>query len=587
MFVFRLHDTESDVIVILAAAVRAVPPVPPPRKTLGDYFAIALAPALIVVLVGSLVFFLAEIFYRGDHGIRLRWTLGWFVLACVLITRIALELGSGKGFLYGFALAGVTTLSMVRYIDPPFAGIVLLGVAWWCVDRLIRDCTLIDDEEDATGEGLLDAAGLGDQPRGRPAGRVRGRLLYQEHATRAAREESLALQPAEADLPGRPAARPPGRWVVWFSLAALPLFGVGQTLLPATDLWRREVAFTCLWFYVLAALGLLLSTSFLGLRRYLRQRWLQMPVSIAFSWLTLGATTAIAVLLLSLLLPRPDAEYSLPALAAKVGSPKAKASRHALLKDAAGEGQGTPGRQADGQQAGAAEGGKASGDPSGLGRNAGVNDQGAMSKDQGASTVDQGAQASSGGGADSPSLPPKPAQISPPDLGRWLKWLVYAAFAVAVLVLLWRYGPALWAGLGELWRDLLGLFGRREASVMAGAAELERRPARPFAAFRNPFNDARLRQRPPAELVGYSFDALQAWAADYGVPRAADETPLEYAARLREALPEIAEAAEGTIFHYTRVAYAGRPPAEDCLATLRQLWAFMGANSAAASRRPR
>jgi len=80
---------------------------------------------------------------------------------------------------------------------------------------------------------------------------------------------------------------------------------------------------------------------------------------------------------------------------------------------------------------------------------------------------------------------------------------------------------------------------------------------------------------------------LQAWAADYGVPRAADETPLEYAARLRDALPDIAEAAEGTIYHYTRVAYAGRPPGENCQATLRQLWAFMGENAIASSRRPR
>ena len=41
--------------------------------------------------------------------------------------------------------------------------------------------------------------------------------------------------------------------------------------------------------YVASGLGLLLTTSFLGLRRYLRQRRLEMPVTMAPVWLLLGA----------------------------------------------------------------------------------------------------------------------------------------------------------------------------------------------------------------------------------------------------------------------------------------------------------
>jgi hypothetical protein len=36
-----------------------------PHKTAADYMVIALSPALIMALVGSLCFFLIEVFYRG------------------------------------------------------------------------------------------------------------------------------------------------------------------------------------------------------------------------------------------------------------------------------------------------------------------------------------------------------------------------------------------------------------------------------------------------------------------------------------------------------------------------------------------
>ncbi len=36
------------------------------NKTLLDYVIVAISPALIMLLVGSLVFFLIEVFYQGD-----------------------------------------------------------------------------------------------------------------------------------------------------------------------------------------------------------------------------------------------------------------------------------------------------------------------------------------------------------------------------------------------------------------------------------------------------------------------------------------------------------------------------------------
>src|SRR5262249_23137892 len=76
----------------------------------------------------------------------------------------------------------------------------------------------------------------------------------------------------------------PGVWVVYFSLAALPLFGLGQAQIPAEETARRASAFWLLCIYVASGLGLLLTTSFLGLRRYLRQRKLNMPKAITAAW---------------------------------------------------------------------------------------------------------------------------------------------------------------------------------------------------------------------------------------------------------------------------------------------------------------
>ena len=73
----------------------------------------------------------------------------------------------------------------------------------------------------------------------------------------------------------------PGLWVLYFSLAALPLFGIGQHWIPAAEAGRRRYVFSLLLVYVASALALLVTTSFLGLRRYLRQRRIEMPAPMA------------------------------------------------------------------------------------------------------------------------------------------------------------------------------------------------------------------------------------------------------------------------------------------------------------------
>ena len=55
-----------------------------PKKTLGDYVTIAISPVLIMAMVGSLTFFLIEVFYAGQYSSQLKWTFFFSVLLHII-----------------------------------------------------------------------------------------------------------------------------------------------------------------------------------------------------------------------------------------------------------------------------------------------------------------------------------------------------------------------------------------------------------------------------------------------------------------------------------------------------------------------
>ena len=302
------------------------------QQTLADYVVIAISPALIMTLVGSLVFFLITVFYQGDYPARLHWVMACFVFAAVLIGRISIEKGLERAMMFGVALAIVVGIAMnsLVYVQGSALGALadlvnwgLIGVVWWCAHKLTWDCTVIDDSQDASGEGLLQVAGLersSDTPD--PAN-----ATEQTPEGTTSRDVPAGWWQRYVEHQRRPHA--PGVWVVYFSLAALPLFGLGQWLIPASDTGTRMYVFWLLSVYVASGLGLLLTTSFLGLRRYLRQRRIEMPTLMANVWLSTGAVLILVLLAISALLPRPSAEYAISRLPFSVGSPDGRSSDHA------------------------------------------------------------------------------------------------------------------------------------------------------------------------------------------------------------------------------------------------------------------
>jgi len=610
------------------------------HQTLGDYLAIAISPALIMALVGSLVFFLLEVLYAGKYEGRLQWILFFFVFATVLIARITMrdDIAPRAG-LYGLVLAALVYVGLQLYVeyppDSPLAGFRwavnfgLMAVIWWCAHRLTWDCTLIDDTVDASGEGLMQASGLSEEAKIEDRGsKIEKREVAEAVAsTRDPRSSILdprssgffawldRYQRYRAERLKKP--HNPGVWVVYFSLAALPLFGLGQSLIPVEDGARRRYAFWLMGIYMGSGLGLLLATCYLGLRRYLRQRKLQMPKAMTGLWLVIGGALVVVLLAAGALLPRPSAEYRLVDVNKWVGSPDRGASRMAVKGDSGtkGEGRGGSGKSSADQKNknGSGDqrdqqGGQAKG-KSGSGRNQQGKGQSQQQKDQSSgekSSKDGSKQQSSGSGRDDKETEKEKVQKSSGSesgaasarrfrglsellpsrlgwLGSLLKWVVFAIVAVAVVIVLLRSGlkwlanftdwaRRLLAALEAWWQALFGWRARgdRQAEEVGSPAAVKR--PRPFASFRNPFLDGASNQRSPEELVRYSFEALQALAAERGVGRNPDETPLEFAGRLGEDLPAIESEAQQLVALYARAAYGGGRLPPSCLGTVRQFW---------------
>ncbi len=61
--------------------------------------------ASIMALVGSLVFFLIEVFYQGNFQGRLHYIFALFVIGHVLVGRISIEEGRERAVLFAVPLA--------------------------------------------------------------------------------------------------------------------------------------------------------------------------------------------------------------------------------------------------------------------------------------------------------------------------------------------------------------------------------------------------------------------------------------------------------------------------------------------------
>jgi hypothetical protein len=385
--------------------------------------------------------------------------------------------------------------------------------------------------------------------------------------------------------------------------------------------------------YVGAGMGLLMTTSFLGLRRYLQDRKLKIPMKMAATWLGVGSGLILLFLIAGALLPRPSSEYSLIDFT-PIGSKNRNASNYAMKQDGKGKGDGKAGDQKDeksdsktstegkSQEAGKGKGQddskKGSGEDKGKGGDSGNNkksgnqanknsgdkgkkgessdekkndsekkDNGDEKKSESGSGREKSSESKSNSSSSKSSAASVKNALSNLQIGRFgsvLKWILFAVLAIIVAFYVFRHGLKFLANFTQWAKQLLDfinnfwtrLFGGTPKEAHESREEEEQevivhRPP-PFSDFANPFDSGVAGGQSPAELVEYSFAALEAWAYEHEQARQADETPLEFANRVARAASDLNQDAPRLANWYARLAYARGALPEVSREHVREFW---------------
>ena len=570
-------------------------------------------PVLIMLMVSSLVFFLVEVIYRGPHTARMYWVLGLFTFASVLVARISIEEGRERAQLFGWALAIATLITSIQLIEFSFLAIlsplVLIGlifVVMWTSNKLTWDCTVVDNSRDVSSSGLLE----------------RLKSSWSDRSSELDSQDSGWSKFRQLLMTGSH-ANTPGTWVIYFALVAFPVFGIGQWFVRAQAATWIYVLFAV---YFAAALGLLLTTSLLGLERYLARRGTSVPQPIARNWMMVGGVFALAVMLAVTLLPKPAGVSSVQDALAALNSPIKKTSKLAPGKDGeeeepdaannkldpdaertGNEGQNgdEPGDE-DGADGGGGDGetrnqknGEDSQDqqkPADRDKNRRANQDEKSNKDE---TADETADESkkdnnSPNNPDRGQLrdrkpqqqkprPQKPEQPnqrrqqdqSPPKqfqnfldaVSKAISWLIYLIGFIAAIVLLYLFRDE----IAKFWSLL---FARKKSVQQQKKQETVAAPVVPdvpFSHFQDPFGGGAANMS-TAKLVQYSLLALEAWGREFNVRRTEDETPSEFVRRLEVVDPQVSRLGKSLSDLYNRYAFSSEQDFSVDLSPIKDLW---------------
>jgi len=250
------------------------------EKTLADFALDIFIPLCVMLLVGSVVYFLIDVrsaYIAGDTRL-LKYICFLYVMGAVLINRIrASQAYDERHIVYGVGLALAIILFMFVFSSKRgsvaggpgpglgmqlFFNLAIVGVIWWAADRITRECAAEDAGDQSSGSGILTAirtrpwrkAARAKPEPGTPARPLLGTLKPSkpESEVRALPsliappelvhedEEEGEVEPGAAEkgvekkekTPQRLSRKHQGVSAIYFSIFALLLFGVGQIMIP-------------------------------------------------------------------------------------------------------------------------------------------------------------------------------------------------------------------------------------------------------------------------------------------------------------------------------------------------------------------
>jgi len=435
----------------------------------------------------------------------------------------------------------------------------------------------------------------------------------------------------------------PGVWVMYFAFFAIPLFGLGQIMIPSWDRIRNQLAFVFLFGYLYCSLSLLVITSLLGLRRYLRQRQLEMPFGITAIWY-FSATLGIILLLGSLsLVSLPSSTTGLFSLPFTITTPKGieprplgwipervadKSANHtppnASDQDQVGD---KSGRENTDEDSAKQETKGAAGNRKQTGGRGSEKTSSEMQQKDGTSTdsTNEGQSEASeqpsqdatqrkppkdptdsdakdpkqNGPQDKDQSPPtkQPAQEPPKSTPSWsisftgglanlLRWLLMVALLIFVVYCVFRYRLEMIQSWRSLLDSLFKLFNFPTSNPEDFTNELNDtglprlNRRRTFTDFVDPFQQNQSAWTPP-KVVEHTFEAIEAWACERSVPRRTNETAEEFLTRLSVRYPEQIQTFQRLTGLYNRLAYAAQTVDKNESNRLSTLWTWMKNSSTA------
>ena len=163
----------------------------------------------------------------------------------------------------------------------------------------------------------------------------------------------------------------------------------------------------------------------------------------------------------------------------------------------------------------------------------------------------------------------------------WLfKALFYLGLAVVAMFLAWRYRDEIRGALRqfmerlrEFWNRLFG--GERDTAVVETHEVNAGPPPKPFSDFADPFVTGAAGRLAPAELVRYTFEALEAWARERGCPRHPQQTAHEFTQQVAANAASLRAPGRKLADLYARLAYAHISSQTANVEPLREVWRQM------------